>query len=88
VTARTAGRITPLAFTALGVRLLFGVALSATAVFARARRPTIRARPWGALPRIAGLAMCTAGVRRPGTRTVVIGCLVPPRSNSPHLSPA
>ena len=86
VSARTAGRVTPLAFRALSVRYGSGAVLSAVAVFGRARRPAIRARPWGALPRIAGLAVCTAGLRRTGTTVLLIGCLVPPRSTAPHLS--
>jgi phosphatidylglycerophosphate synthase len=87
MTARTAGRITPLAFAALCARYAAGVSVSALAVFARARRPAIRARPWGGAPRIAGLAMCTAGLRRTGTIVLLIGCLIPPRSTAPHLSP-
>jgi phosphatidylglycerophosphate synthase len=88
LTARVAGRIPTLAFVALSLRCASGVALSVVAVFGRARRPAIRARPWGALPRIAGLAMCTAGLHRAGTTVLLFGCLIPPRSTSPHLSPA
>ena len=50
--------------------------------------PRFAPDPWGALPRIAGLAMCPTGLRRTGTVVLVIGCLVPPRSTAPHLSPA
>jgi phosphatidylglycerophosphate synthase len=87
VSARAAGRLTSMAFTALGARYASGVVLSAVAVFGRGRRPAVRARPWGALPRVVGLAMCAAGLRRAGTAVLVIGCLVPPRSTAPHLSP-
>jgi phosphatidylglycerophosphate synthase len=87
VSARAAGRLTPVAFTTLSVRYASGVALSTVAVFGRGRRPAIHARPWGAVPRIIGLAMCTAGLRRGGTAVLVIGCIVPPRSTAPHLSP-
>ena len=65
-----------------------GLALSLTAVFGRARRPAIRARPWGALLRVAGLALCAAGRERAGTPMLVAGCAVPPRSTAPQLSPA
>jgi phosphatidylglycerophosphate synthase len=87
VSARAAGRLTSMAFTALCARYASGVVLSAVAVFGRGRRPAVRARPWGALPRVVGLAMCAAGLRRAGTAVLVIGCLVPPRSTAPHLSP-
>ncbi|MGI8507677.1 MAG: CDP-alcohol phosphatidyltransferase family protein [Solirubrobacteraceae bacterium] len=59
--ARATGRITSLGFRALTGRYAIGVALALGAVFGRARRPAIRARPWGALPRTAGLAISTAG---------------------------
>jgi phosphatidylglycerophosphate synthase len=88
VTARATGRISPFGFRLLAARHATGVAVSLLAVFARARRPAIRARPWGALPRITGLAMSTAGLPRPGTALLVIGCLIPPRSTAPHMSPA
>jgi phosphatidylglycerophosphate synthase len=84
---RRAGRITPLAFRALAVRQIAGVVLAAVAMFGRARRPAIRARRWGAMPRIAGLALCTSGMRRTGTIIELIGCLVPPRPTARHLSP-
>lgn len=88
VTARATGRITPLGFRALAAREATGVGVSLLAVFTRARRPAIRARPWGALPRISGLATSTAGLQRTGAALLVIGCLIPPRSTAPHLSPA
>ncbi len=88
VSARATGRITPLGFSALASRYAIGVALALGAVFCRARRPAIRARPWGALPRTAGLAMCTAGSRRIGTAVLVCGCVIPPRSTAPGGSPA
>lgn len=87
VSARACGRITPLSFRALAARYAIGVALSLAAVFGRARRPAIRARPWGALPRTAGLAMGTAGLRRTGTAVLLCGCLVPPKPTAGHLSP-
>jgi phosphatidylglycerophosphate synthase len=87
VSAHAAGRLTPVAYAALAARYASGVILSTVAVFGRGRRPAIRARPWGALPRIVGLAMCTAGPRRAGTAVLVIGCLVPPHSTAPHRSP-
>jgi phosphatidylglycerophosphate synthase len=85
--ARGSGRLTPAAFTALAARYTSGVVVSIVAVFGRGRRPAIPARPWGALPRTIGLAMCAAGQRRTGTAMLVVGCLVPPRSTAPHLSP-
>jgi phosphatidylglycerophosphate synthase len=88
LTARSTGRISPLGFRLLTARQATGVAVSLLAVFARARRPAIRARPWGALPRVTGLATSTAGLRRTGTAVLVVGCLIPPRSTAPHLSPA
>jgi phosphatidylglycerophosphate synthase len=86
VCARAADRITPLGFSALVARHALGLAVSLGAVFGRARRPAIRARPWAAVPRVAGLAMCAAGRRHAGTAALVIGCLVPPRSTARHLS--
>lgn len=88
LSAHATGRITPLGFRALAGRYTIGVALALGAVFGRARRPAIRARPWGALPRTAGLAISTAGLRRAGTALLLLGCLIPPRSTAPHLSPA
>ncbi|MDQ6819623.1 MAG: CDP-alcohol phosphatidyltransferase family protein [Actinomycetota bacterium] len=88
ISAQASGRINPLAFQAVVARYAIGVAIALVAVFGRARRPAIRARRWGALPRFAGLAMCTAGLHRAGTALVLIGCLVPPRSTAPHLSRA
>jgi phosphatidylglycerophosphate synthase len=86
ISARATGRITPLGISALAGRYTIGVALALGAVFGRARRPAIRARPWGALPRTAGLAMCTAGLRRTGTAVLVFGCVIPPRSTAPWRS--
>jgi phosphatidylglycerophosphate synthase len=88
LTARAAGRIAPLGFRLFAARQVTGVLVSLLAVFARARRPAIRARPWGALPRATGLAISTAGLPRAGGTLLVIGCLIPPRSTAPHLSPA
>jgi phosphatidylglycerophosphate synthase len=86
--ARAEDRLTPLGSRVLAGRHAIGVGLALGAVFGRTRRPAFRARPWGALLRTAGLAMCTAGLRRTGTTVLVAGCLVPPRSTAPHLSPA
>ena len=83
-----AGRLTRLGLAALGARHGAGLAISLAAVFGRARRPAIRARPWGGVLRIGGLALCTAGGRRVGTLLLVAGCVVPPRSTAPALSPA
>jgi len=86
--ARDTGRISPLGFTALTVRHTLGLALALGAAFARARRPAIRARPWGAALRIAGLAIGAAGARRTGTALLVSGSIIPPRSTAPRLPPA
>jgi phosphatidylglycerophosphate synthase len=88
LSARASGRITRLGFRALAGRYAIGVAVSLAAVFGRARRPAIRARPWGALLRTAGLAISTAGLARTGTAVLLCGCLVPPHSTAGHLSPA
>ncbi len=82
LSARAADRIPPLAFWALGARQALGLALSLGTFFGRARRPAISARRWGAVPRVAGLAICAAGRPRPGTALLVIGCLVPPQQLS------
>lgn len=88
VAARRADRLSRLGFGALAARNGIGLAVSLGAVFGRARRPAIRARPWGALLRIGGLALATAGSRRAGTLLLVLGCGVPPRSTAPGLSRA
>jgi len=36
--------------------------------------PAIRSRPWGAMLRIGGLALCTAERPRSGTSLLVAGC--------------
>lgn len=86
--ARAEARLSPLAFSALAARHLAGVALASGAVLGRARRPAIRARPWGAVLRFGGLAVSAAGARGAGTALVVAGCAVPPRSTAAHLSRA
>jgi phosphatidylglycerophosphate synthase len=86
--ARADGRISPLGFAVLTTRHLLGLAVALGAVFGRARRPAIRARPWGAALRIGGLATCTSGARRSGTVLLVAGSIVPPRSTATHLSRA
>jgi hypothetical protein len=88
VSARRAGRISGVAFGALAARHGIGLAVALGAVFGRARRPAICARPWGAALRVGGLALCTTGRSRIGTPLLIVGCLVPPRSTTPSLSPA
>jgi phosphatidylglycerophosphate synthase len=88
VAARAAGRITPVAFTAIMARLSLGLIVSLGAVFARARRPAIRARPWAAAFRIGGLAIGATGSQGVGTALVIAGSVVPPRSTAPHLTRA
>jgi phosphatidylglycerophosphate synthase len=88
IAARGAGRLSPLGYSVLTARHTLGLAVSLAAVFGRARRPAIRARPWGAALRISGLAICTAGATRAGTALLVAGCVIPPRSTAAHLSPA
>jgi hypothetical protein len=61
VGAHRAGRLPRLGFGALATRHGLGLTVSLGAVFGRARRPAIRARPWGAPRRFGGLALC----RRP-----------------------
>jgi phosphatidylglycerophosphate synthase len=85
---RAAGRLPTPAGWALGARYALGVALALAAAFGRARRPAIRARPWGAALRLAGLALCAADRPHPGTALLVTGSLVPPRSTDPQRSPA
>lgn len=84
--ARAAGRLTRLGAWSIGLRYALGVALALGAVFGRARRPAIRARPWGGALRVAGLVLSAAGRPRAGTLVLVIGCAIPPRSTAPRLS--
>lgn len=86
--ARAAGRISPLGFAALTLRHTLGLAVALGAVFGRARRPAIRARPWGAILRIGGLAISTTSAKCSGTMLLILGSIVPPRSTAAHLSPA
>jgi phosphatidylglycerophosphate synthase len=86
IAARSAGRLPRLAAWALAARYAVGVGLGLTAVFGRARRPAIRARPLGAVLRFGGLVLAVAGAPRTGTALLVIGCVTPPRSTAPHLS--
>jgi len=88
IAAHSAGRIPPLGFSVLIGRHAIGLAISLGAVFGRARRPAIRARPWGAALRISGIAICTTGATRPGTLLLTAGSIIPPRSTAPHRSPA
>ncbi len=84
--AHAARRLSPLGAWSLGLRYTLGVGLSVAAVFGRARRPAIRARPIGATLRVGGLALAVAGAPRVGEPVLVVGCLVPPRSTAPQLS--
>lgn len=86
--ARAAGRLPKLGAWALAARYSLGVTVALAATFARARRPAIRARPWGAGLRVAGLAIATSGGARTGTVVLAIGCVVPPLSTAPQLSRA
>jgi phosphatidylglycerophosphate synthase len=88
IVAHRAGRLPRLGAWAFALRHGLGLALSLAAHFGRARRPAIRARPSGAVLRIAGLALCAAGRRTLGTSITVAGCCVLPRSTAPHVSPA
>jgi phosphatidylglycerophosphate synthase len=80
--AGAADRLPRLAAYALAARYATGTLLALVAVFGRARRPAVRARPWGGALRVSGLVLATAGLRRTGTVTLVAGCLVPPRSTA------
>jgi hypothetical protein len=86
--ARAGGRLPPVATTAIAARHGIGLALALGAVFGRARRPAIRARPIGGALRFGGLTLATAGLPRVGAAILVAGCVVPPRSTAPSLSPA
>jgi phosphatidylglycerophosphate synthase len=88
IAARATGRITPVAFTAITGRQALGLIASFGAAFARARRPPIRGRAWGAALRIGGLAIGATGSRGFGTALVVAGSVVPPRSTASDLSRA
>ena len=86
IAMRSAGRITPLGFAALAARQSIGVTVTLGAVFARARRPAIRARPWGSALRVGGLVLNAVGRDRSGTALLLAGCAVPPRSTAKQLS--
>ncbi len=86
--ATRAGRLPAPAAWALAGRNLAGILVALAGVLGRARRPAIRARPWGGALRFGGLAIAAAGLRRPGAALVIAGCIVPPRSTAPWLSPA
>jgi phosphatidylglycerophosphate synthase len=88
VAVHAEGRLPRVAACALGSRHALGVALAAGAVFGRGRRPAIRARPVGGALRVSGLVLCACDRQRAGTVVLVAGCLTPPRSTMPHLSPA
>jgi phosphatidylglycerophosphate synthase len=85
-TAHRTGRLGLLGAGAIAARHGAGLAISLAAVFGRARRPAIRARPFGGLLRVTGLVGSAAGASRSGTVILVAGCLVPPRSTAPDLS--
>jgi phosphatidylglycerophosphate synthase len=84
--ARRADRLPALGAWAVGTRHAAGCALALTAVFGRARRPAIRARPGGALLRVGGLVLAVTGARRTGTAFLIAGCATPARSTSRHIS--
>ena len=86
--ARRAQRLPRLGATAVSARHAAGVAVAAGAVFARARRPAIRARRSGALLRFCGLALAAGGRKHAGTAVLVAGCITPPKRTAPQLSPA
>ena len=88
VSGGRAGRLPRAGCWALCARYGIGVAVSLLAVFGKARRPAVRARPWGALLRVGGLAICAAGREVSGTTVLLVGCAVPPRSTAPYLSRA
>jgi phosphatidylglycerophosphate synthase len=88
ISAHRAGRLPRCGLAALLARQGIGLGLSLGAVFGRARRPAIRARPFGAVLRFGGLTLCTARWPRVGTLLLVAGCLAPPRSTALSLSPA
>jgi phosphatidylglycerophosphate synthase len=79
VAAHSAGRIPRLTAWAMYGRYAAGTTLELTAVFGRARRPTLTARPAGAALRVVGLTLATAGAPRIGTSLLLIGCATPPR---------
>lgn len=88
ISAHRAGRLPRHGLAVLLIRHGIGLAVALGAVFGRARRPAIRARSWGAVLRFGGLTLCTAHRPRIGTLLLIAGCLVPPRSTAPSLSPA
>jgi phosphatidylglycerophosphate synthase len=88
IAARSADRISPVGFWLISARHSVGLALSLAAVFGRARRPAICARPYGAALRIAGLTVSTTGATDSGTVLLALGSIIPPRSTAAHLSPA
>jgi phosphatidylglycerophosphate synthase len=84
--AVAAGRLPALGAYSLAGRYAAGTVLALGGVFGRARRPAIRARPWGGALRVSGLALAVAGWRRTGTVVLIAGCLTPPRSTPPWIS--
>jgi phosphatidylglycerophosphate synthase len=78
IAAYRTGRVTRLGAVTLAIRHAVGLAISIYAVFGQARRPAIRARPWGAAARISGLAIATAGWPRLGSAVLTAGSLTPP----------
>jgi phosphatidylglycerophosphate synthase len=84
---RAAGQLSALGAWAFALRNAVGVSVALAAVFGRARRPAVRARRAGAALRVGGLALAAGGWQL-GEAALVIGCLIPPRSTAPHLSPA
>jgi phosphatidylglycerophosphate synthase len=82
IVAHRAGRLSRFGAWAFGLRHGLGLAITLAAVFGRARQPEISARPWGAILRVGGLALCVVGRRTAGTSIAVVGCCVPPRSTT------
>lgn len=80
------GRLGPVGAGAVAARHGAGLVISLAAVFGRARRPAIRARPFGGVLRVTGLVASAAGAPRAGTVILVAGCLVPPRATAPGSS--
>jgi phosphatidylglycerophosphate synthase len=80
IVAHRAGRLPRLGAWAFGLRHGLGLALSLSAFFGRTQRPTIRARPWGAILRVGGLALCVTGRHTAGTSIAIAGCCIVTRS--------
>jgi phosphatidylglycerophosphate synthase len=82
VVAHRDGRLTTLGATAIATRYTVGLTIACRAVFVHARRPAIRARPWGAAMRTTGLFIAVAGAPRTGSMILIAGSLIPPRNTT------